>query len=71
MTSQSSSKVAPTDPDETYGATLAKTFSLDDKQMKSLLDQGFTRGKLLSGRWLQTMECRDLIFRYVTLFFQL
>jgi hypothetical protein len=46
MASQSSSKVAPTNPDETYGDTAAKSFSLDDKQMKSLLDQGYTRGKL-------------------------
>jgi hypothetical protein len=43
--SQSSSKVVPTNPDEMHGATAAKTLSLDDKQMKSLLDQGFTRGK--------------------------
>jgi hypothetical protein len=71
MTSLSSSKVAPTNLDEMYGATVATTFSLDDKQMKCLLDQGFTRGKLLSGRWLQTMECSDLMFCYITIYFQI
>jgi hypothetical protein len=55
MTSQSSSKVSPIDPNETYGATAAKIYSLDDKQMKSLLDQGFTRGKVVVG----TMVAND------------